>query len=75
MPLAEPAMVRIMQADGMMNMEPWHGKEKTAGTSSGNVVSGRICPPGEKRACTNVLAPGRKAGWLFFFLRKRLIIN
>jgi hypothetical protein len=36
---AEPAMARIMQADGTMKMEPRYGDKKTVDTSSG---SGRI---------------------------------
>jgi hypothetical protein len=36
---AEPAMARIMQADGTMKMEPRYGDKKTVDTSSG---SGRM---------------------------------
>ena len=36
---AEPAMARIMQADGTMKMEPRYGDKKTTDTSSG---SGRM---------------------------------
>jgi len=36
---AEPAMARIMQADGTMKMEPRYGDKKTTDTTSG---SGRI---------------------------------
>jgi hypothetical protein len=46
---AEPAMARIMQADGTMKMEPRYGDKRTVDTSSGSGRMPKNRPVGNKK--------------------------